>query len=150
MSIKELNLSNFTSSGNLSSDTSLDIYSKKVDSSSYQGLSFVLFYSKPCCKDEIKVFTDLHNKQNSLNSQRSIPVKFYLYESSKGTNSAIFSILEHAPYRIMGFPSIITYFNGEFCSLYRPNNLPEADKLENDILIYANKLNNVALCKMQL
>lgn len=145
----QLNLENFTSSGNLSSDVSLDVYKKTVDSFSFNGLSFVLFYSKPCCKDEIKVFNDLFNRQQSINNGRPLPLKFFTYESSKGTNSAIFSILEHAPYRIMGFPYIVTFFNGEFCSVFKPNDLPSADKLSDELLNYANKISQKAFCKVQ-
>ena len=148
MSIPHLNLENFTSSGNLTSDISSDIYSKKVDSLTFKGLSFVMFYSKPCCKDEIKVFNDLFLKINEINSKSQVLLNFYLYEVSKGTNSAIVSILKDAPYRIMGYPYVVTYFNGEFCSLYRPNNLPEPDKLANDIISYGYKITQKSFCKI--
>ena len=148
MSIPHLNLDNFTSSGNLTSDVHSDIYSKKVDNVNFKGLTFVMFYSKPCCKDEIKVFNDLHSKINEINSNSQVLLNFYLYEVSKGTNSAIVSILKDAPYRIMGYPYVVTYFNGEFCSLYRPNNLPEPDKLANDIISYGYKITQKSFCRM--
>jgi hypothetical protein len=148
MNVPQLNLENFTSSGNLSTDTSLNIYSKTTNYSYYNGLTFVLFYSKPCCKDEIEVFKVLNSKLNQINSTRNIPLKFYIYETSRGTNSAIFSILEHASYRIMGFPYIVTYFNGEFCSVYKPNDLPESNILENELIKYANKISQKSSCKI--
>ena len=46
MSIPHLNLTNFNSSGNLISDKQYI----------FEGLSFVMFYSKPCCVEEINVF----------------------------------------------------------------------------------------------
>lgn len=146
--IPHLFLENFTSSGNLSSDISVDIYSKKVDPDTFKGLSFVMFYSKPCCKEEIKVFNELHTRINEINLNKPISLNFYLYEVSKGTNSAIISILKDAPYRIMGYPYVVTYFNGEFCSLYRPNDLPDSDKLANDILLYGYKITQKSLCKI--
>ena len=144
----QLNLDNFTSAGNLSTDVTLNVYNKQVNPNFYNGLSFVLFFSKPCCKDQLNVFNQLYSKLNIINSGRKIPIQFFTYESSKGTNSAIFSILEHAPYRIMGFPYIVSYFNGEFCSVYKPDNLPESDKLGEDLINYANKIIQKSFCKL--
>ena len=109
-----------------------------------------MFFSKPCCKDEIKVFEDLNKRINDINANRAIPLKFYLYEVGKGTNSAIISILEHAPYRIMGYPYVVTFFNGEFCSVYRPNALPEPDKLANEIVSYGYKITQKSLCNISM
>ena len=136
----ELNLENFTSAGNLSTDISQNIYQKKTNSLFYKGLSFVLFYSRPCCKDYIEVF----NKMKSQN----FPFSVYLFETSKGTNSSIFSVLEHAPYRIMGFPYIVSYYDGNFCSVYRPNELPTPEMLSQDLVKYSNKIVNHNSCKM--
>jgi hypothetical protein len=136
----ELNLENFTSAGNLSTDISQNIYQKKTNPLFYKGLSFVLFYSRPCCKDYIEVF----NKMKSQN----FPFSVYLFETSKGTNSSIFSVLEHAPYRIMGFPYIVSYYDGNFCSVYRPNDLPTSETLSQDIVKYSNKIVNYNSCKM--
>ena len=148
--IPQLFLENFTSSGNLTSDTNSDIYSKKVDPNTFNGITFIMFFSKPCCKEEIKVFEDLNKRINEINSNRPIPLKFYLYEVSKGTNSAIISILEHAPYRIMGYPYVVTFFNGEFCSIYRPDALPEPDKLANEIVTYGYKITQKSLCNISM
>ena len=146
--IPQLFLENFTSSGNLTTDTNADIYSKKVDPNTFKGITFVMFFSKPCCKDEIKVFEDLNRRINEINLNRPLPLKFYLYEVSRGTNSAIVSILEHAPYRIMGYPYVVTFFNGEFCSVYRPNDLPEPDKFANEIVAYGYKITQKSLCNI--
>lgn len=146
--IPQLFLENFTSSGNLTSDISSDIYSKKVDPYTFNGITFVMFFSKPCCKEEINVFGNLNKKINEINYNKDINLKFYLYDVSKGTNSAIISILEHAPYRIMGYPYVVTFFNGEFCSVYRPNNLPESNKLENEIIEYGYKITQKSLCNI--
>ena len=148
--IPQLILENFTSSGNLTTDTNSDIYSKKVDPNTFKGITFVMFFSKPCCKDEIKVFEDLNRRINEINLNRHLPLKFYLYEVSRGTNSAIVSILEHAPYRIMGYPYVVTFFNGEFCSVYRPNALPEPDKLANEIVAYGYKITQKSLCNINM
>jgi hypothetical protein len=136
--IPELNLFNFNSSGNIN------------DNSNYQGLSFVLFWSKGCCQEEIKVFKELHSELNNINMNRQLPLKFFIYESSKGMNSAIFSgIFEHAPYRIYGFPTVVVYYNGEFCSVYKPDNLPEANKLANELINYANKVTQKSFCEVR-
>ena len=41
--IPQLFLENFTSSGNLTSDTNSDIYSKKVDPNTFNGITFIMF-----------------------------------------------------------------------------------------------------------
>jgi hypothetical protein len=136
----ELNLENFTSAGNLSTDISQNIYQRQTNPNFFKGLSFVLFYSRPCCKDYIEVFKNIQ----SQNKQFSV----YLFETSKGTNSSIFSVLEHAPYRIMGFPYIVTYYDGNFCSVYRPNDLPTPENLTQELIKYSNKIANYNSCKM--
>jgi hypothetical protein len=137
MSIKHLNLTNFNTSGNLISDKQYN----------FEGLSFVMFYSKPCCVEEINVFNDLHNNIQVINTSSSIRLNFYLYEV-KGINTSIVSILKDAPYRIMGYPYVVTFFNGEFCSVYRPNDLPEPNKLSNDIINYGRKISQKVMCKL--
>ena len=138
--IPELNLFNFNSSGNISNNNS---------NLNYQGLSFVLFWSKGCCQEEIKVFKQLYSELNTINMNRQLPLNFFIYESSKGTNSAIFSgVFEHAPYRIYGFPTVVVYYNGEFCSVYKRDNLPEANQLANELINYANKITQKSFCKM--
>jgi hypothetical protein len=137
-SVPELNLENFNVYGQLTTDVNKEIENRKVDINNFSGLSFVLFYSKPCCKEYIKALEEIHSKIK--------PFKVYLYQTSKGTNSSIFS-LKDAPYRIMGFPYVITYYDGYFCSVYKPNNLPEPNKLFEEFVKFSNKITNLNSCK---
>ena len=48
----------------------------------------------------------------------------------------------------MGFPYIVTYYDGNFCSVYRPNDLPTPENLTQELVKYSNKISNYNSCKM--
>jgi len=143
--VPQLYFTNFTSSGNLSSDVNKSINDRTVDPIKYEGITFVMFYSTPCCLQEINVFNEIHNNINTMNTL--VPMHFYIYQVNKGTNSAINS-LPNAPYRIMGYPYIVTFYNGTFCSVYKPDDIPEPHLLANDIINYGNKITTKSICNM--
>ena len=132
-----LTIKNFTTNGDLSSDINLDTFSRRVNPNSFSGVSFVLFYSKGCCENYLKCFSELHSKlpKNSL-----INVYGYDVAQSGTLNNTIFSVLSNAPYRILGYPYLVVFYNGHFCSVYKPDNLPTADILQNELIKYAQKL----------
>jgi hypothetical protein len=75
-------------------------------------------------------------------------VKVYGYDviQSGTLNNSIFSVLQDAPYRILGYPYLVVFYNGHFCSVYKPDNLPSADILPNELFGYANKILTSKTC----
>lgn len=146
LELPKLDLVNFTSSGELSTDTSLSIYNRKVNPEYYKGLSFVLFYSNGCCYEYLNELNNINSKLPIYNKGKNIPISIFVYDTSKGTNNTIHSVLEHSAYRIMGFPYIVTFFDGNFCSIYKPDNLPEPKDLAVNLLEYSNKLTTSSYC----
>lgn len=139
-----LTVKNFTSNGDLSTDVNLDIFSRQIDESTFRGVSFVLFYSKGCCESYLKSFSNINKNLKSFSN----PVNVYGYDiiQSGTLNNSIFSVLENAPYRIMGYPYLVVFFNGHFCTVYKPDNLPKSDILQNELFNYANKILNSNTC----
>lgn len=138
-----LNIQNFTTNGDLSIDINLDKFSRRVNSSSFNGISFVLFYSKGCCENYLKCFTDMYSK---LPRNSTINVYGYDVAQSGTLNNTIFSVLSNAPYKINGYPYLVVFFNGHFCSVYKPDNLPTADILQSELIKYAQKILQNNMC----
>ena len=139
-----LNIQNFTTNGDLSTDTSLDTFSRRVDPNSFSGVSFVLFYSKGCCENYLKCFSDMYS--NILPKNSTINVYGYDVAQPGTLNNTIFTVLSNAPYRILGYPYLVVFFNGHFCSVYKPDNLPTADILQSELIKYSQKILQNNMC----